>query len=605
MADTADELWREGLRAGRRRDYVAALRCFRECEAQGRVDAWLMIGRSYLALRLYEDALLAFSTHLARFPDDATAYFHLGRALLGVRQYGSAAQSFQTAQRLGWDHPQLEVFQGWAYLKARRPNLARRLLERAVLRNPDHRGIYQLYLNSILVWGIAAFRREQFDLSAQAMRFLTENGHREFLVRLYLAAGLRETGELPEAYRLYRGLHAEAPEDLSLLLNLWELAHRLGMPDEAERWAEAIRARHPGYSLPPLDGLFPSLARTLFAQEKFPQAIHYALKVLRVDRNAEMHALIGRAYGRLGNTTKAINHLRQALKLHPAEDLRLDLLRLLVQTARWEEARHEVRLLQREFPACRMIGYFKPLVEARLRVEGVDHVLALSHALREHPSDPALCAVLAGVLLDRGQTEEAQRWLTTALDRDPRNDEALELYLGISAPPPDEATLALCRRSRKRPHPGLNRTYARLLLSRGQAAEARSAVLENLRLDPESDQDWEILAEAERVLQNFTAAYAIWVRQLRRDPQNRKAILHLFYLLHRMGRADRAEQLKFQTIQRLKDWNLHYSFAKAYEKLGMVEKALLEYQEHLALFPNHPQSRRDFEELRRRTGGLG
>lgn len=597
MAQSADELWKEGLRAGRNRNYNKALKCFLQCEALGRPDAWLMIGRCYLSLNKLDEAILALLAHLARFPDDAVAYFHLGRAYLLAKRFSRSVQYFMRAKRLGLEHRQLEALWGWALLKSRKIDPARQILETAVLKNPDHPGIYQLYLNSILVWAIDAFRKESFQVAKDALIFLMQNGHQEFLVRLYLAASLREIGEFSSSYSLFLELHQDQPRDLTFLLNLWELAHRLGLVEETEIWETSIRNLAPNLVLPKLDEVFPIVAKTLYEKGKYSQTIFYALKSLKNKKDPYLYFLVGQSYYQLGNKTKAVNHLKQSLKINASQEVRLTLLKILCESQRWEEARHELRLLYESTPETPRHLYFKILIEAKLSKDGIDHVQTLKKAIKTYGSDSLLVSVLGEVLHRQKNFREARIWLGRALKLDPNEDQALNLYLSIQDPPPSLEILEHCYQGRRSHHADLNRTYAHCLLKIGKAEKSRSIILENLKHDADSDHDWEHLAEAERVLQNYTASYAIWIRQLRKSPENRKAILHLFYLLYKMNQAQRAESLKFQSINRLKDNNLHYSFAKAYEKLGLLQKAIDEYNEHLSIYPNHAKSREDLETL--------
>lgn len=573
------------------------MKCFLECESLGRSDAWIMIGRCYLAMNRTGEAILALLTHIARFPEDGLAYFHLGRAYLSARKFSMAVIQFLQARELGLQHRQFEAFLGWSLLKTRKTDQARQVLEIAVMKNPHHSGIYQLYLNSILVWAIDAFRKEKYQPAKDALIFLMNNGHREFLVRLYLAASFRELGELTSSYALYRELHREEPHDLSFSLNLWELAHRLGLFEEAQHWEGVIHKLAPERALPSLDDVFPLVARTQFETGRYRQAIFYALKALKNRRHPRLHFLVGLSYYHLGNINKAINHLRQGLKLAPDEEVSLTLLKYLCESRRWEEARHELRVFQDRYPESPKYHYFKVLVDAKLSREGVDHVQNLKKALKVYPSDPLLFSVLGEVYIKQDNRHDAQLWLSKALELDPEDDQTLELYLKIDDPPPSRDILEYCHQKRRRHHADLNRIYAHLLLKTGEAEKARHLILENLKIDSDHDLDWTTLAEAERILENYSASYAIWVRQLRKSPENRRAILHLFYLLYKMNQTERAERFKFQVIQRLNDHGLHYSFAKAYEKLGLFDLAAAEYREHLAIFPHHTKSKEDLAAL--------
>jgi len=599
MPKATEDLWTKGLNAGRQRDYLTALKCFLEWESQGHHEAWLMIGRCHLALRNTAEAILAFLTHLERYPDDSQCYFHLGRAYLSTKQYKQAIEVLLQARQLGEKHPQLEVLLGYSFLKTRRADLARQTLELAVQQNPQHHGIYQLYLNSVLVYGISAFRKENFELARDAMEFLLKNQHREFIVRLYLGASYRELRDYNNAYQFYLQLHDEEPQDLSLILILWELAQKQGLWEDAHHWRTLLKKLNPKLILPNLDEFYHALSWSLYEKGKFQQAIFYALKALKKQKCPDMHYLVGISYAQLNNSTKAINHFRQSLKLQKQENVFIALIKTLWKSRLWKECRHEVQLMKKWFPYNTQLLYFKTLVDAKLNLEGINHVEALHKIIKQYSLDSHIATTLAEIYLKRFEYREASHWLTKALEIDPQDEEALNLYLSISGPPPTIQVLKLCYQSRSH-HQQLNHVLAKQLISHGQAQEAQKLIVENLKHYPDSTQDWELLAECERILENYSTSYAIWVRQLRRDPENRKAILHVFYLLYKLKQDLRAEKFKIQAITRLKDYSLHYSFAKAYEKLGLFEKAINEYMEHLAIFPGHHQSTLDLNSLRQK-----
>lgn len=585
------------MEAGRRRDYTRALELFLEWEARGQPRAWLWIGRSLLALQRRGEAISAFLTHLARFPRDGEGHLHLGRAYLQSGLYRQAIRRLETARSLGESHPYLEALLGWAYLKDRRPEHARIYLQAAVERNPQHRGIYQAYLNALLIWGISAFRREDYLSCRNAMTFLRDNGRSTFLVRLYLAASLRELGELSPAYSLYRELVVEQPEDLSLILTAWELAIRLQRWAEADELLKVAQRVDPLFVIPTPTAVHALLAWRCLEKGQYQRAIQHALTALKIQRDPTLHAVIGQAYYHLGSLDKAINHLKRAVEGSQDKNLWMGLIRYLWEKREWQDCRIQCLKFRQRYPEVPEAEYYLILSSAKLDRAGEDHLKNLQSALRRWGQTPQILGTLGEVFSRRGQSDQARIHVRKSLDLDPEQDEILDLALRLGEV--DFETLSAWKDKRRRLHVDLNLELARQSLGRGKPDMAKELSLEILRRQPGHDAAWEVLAEAERQLGDYATAFAIWVRQVRRSPRDRKALLHAFYLLYRMNQPQRAERFKLQVLQKLKDSALHFSFAKAYEKLGLWEQAVLEYEEYLSLHPHDTTARRCLENARR------
>jgi tetratricopeptide (TPR) repeat protein len=245
------------------------------------------------------------------------------------------------------------------YLETYRLPEALDCLEQLLRRQPGH---VQALLWRALVWERLLYWQEALDDYRQAVALDPENDN----ARLHLAIGLIDQGAFQEADRHLDVLRQRQPGNVSVFLCLARCGRALGRVEEARSLLDRLASVDP--------------------------------------RNVPALTERGKLALEAGEFDRAERWLRQAVALAPFEyNTNYALYQCLQQQGRQEEAkRYQERVKQVQTDLERLRQITEKIVTAA-------------------PHDPALACEAGVILLRTGQEDEGLRWLTAALQLDPRH----------------------------------------------------------------------------------------------------------------------------------------------------------------------------------------
>ena len=198
-----------------------------------------------------------------------------------------------------------------------------------------------LDLKSALRLGRALLEK---DLHKMAIAYLLpvfkENKKHPDLLKL-LGAGYRAIGQDKKALELFRFGLQRWPKDPDFYFNLGSILNKMGKTAEGEKLVNASRLMTQAESDPTDAASRVELARFFYSKNSFSEAAEYMRQVVSIEKgNSEYWQFLGDCYLRSGLQPAALDALRQAVKLAPA-DFRPQkaVAQVLQYMGRFEEAR--------------------------------------------------------------------------------------------------------------------------------------------------------------------------------------------------------------------------------------------------------------------------
>lgn len=222
-------------------------------EAPRRGDFALSLADCQRRLGLFEEAAATAERAIADNAETPGGQFVLGNIALERGDVRQALEHFSAAERAGSDIPELPLNIGFAYLKLRRWNDARRAFKSALALDPHsppaHRGM-----------GVARLRRRHFQSAIDSLLTSIAFKHDAPQSHYWLGVCLARTGEMPRAIQAFqtalsfqpplraahRWLAAILPDPDKAAFHRTAAREALRQSHERERRIETIRqeARH-------------------------------------------------------------------------------------------------------------------------------------------------------------------------------------------------------------------------------------------------------------------------------------------------------------------------------------------------------------------------
>jgi len=238
MAKSVNALINEAIEAGKKRDYKTSILILEKLAAEGLAEVsspfygekkgnpeiYLYLSRAWAAVNNYGRSIAYGKAYVKRCSSDSSAnstglpmgFFFLGRSYLAAGQYDRAVYCLEKSLKLN-PHPlETRAMLGSAYLKWKKPRLARETFEEALKFAPSDTKLNAGYLNSLFVEGIYELRNGNADMARQMFSFAIKNGIDGVAPRLYLAHALKMEGYLPEALGQYEAACEFEPDDPAL-----------------------------------------------------------------------------------------------------------------------------------------------------------------------------------------------------------------------------------------------------------------------------------------------------------------------------------------------------------------------------------------------------
>jgi len=575
--------------AGKVGNYHLAVKILGELisETDAPTEAWLLLGRSFHAIKDYSHALAAFNDYIRQRPHLGEGYFFAGRTYLTVGMPYKAVPFLRKAlekspgKSSGFQAAEFKsktkALLGTAYLKSRHSQEAVDILQEAVEEAPEDRRIYRAYLNSLMVRGIRLCGTGNYELGIQMLRFVQENRNEAGmgespLLRLELGRAARETGKLPEALEHFTAAlkisGGKGTGDRRIRWSRASILMALGKTKEAIKEIEIIRSNDAEVPNLPWNSELVDLfmIKAFLETGEWRRAAESCREWLKQRENKPIiHALYAEALRNLRNFKIAHNHLLRALEKEPKE---LDFWYADILVS-WEGKNYKA--LKKAIKAAKALGGDKDLLtrfdilcQARTSDDTLSIITLLQNAIRSMGPEPELMQALAEAYLKVGLLEEALSWFkkTTALKVDNQSAwlgqiAALEaLYDSGESLASGEAdnsgesnaseSLASLYKSYLERWPGnssIRRDRALFLVKTLEYAEAASELEKLLVLEPSNPSLRRVLAYTYRKTSRYREAAVLLKALLREKPKDIGILIEYSGCLGRAGAGSYALEL--------------------------------------------------------------
>jgi tetratricopeptide (TPR) repeat protein len=427
--------------AGKVGNYRLAVKILGELitETDAPTEAWLLLGRSFHAIRDYSHALAAFNDYIRQRPHLGEGYFFVGRTYLSVgmpyravpflrkalEKSPGKSSGFQAAEFKS----KTKALLGTAYLKSRHSQAAVDIFQEAVEEAPEDRRIYRAYLNSLLVRGIRLCGTGNYELGIQMLRFVQENRSEAGLgesplLRLELGRAARETGNLQEALEHFTAAlkisGGKGTGDRRIRWSRASILMALGKTKEAIEEIEIIRSSDTEVPNLPWNSELVDLfmIKALLETGEWRRAAESCREWLKQREDKPIiHALFAEALRNLRNFKIAHNHLQRALEKEPKE---LDFWYADILVS-WEGKNYKA--VKKALRAAKALGGDKDLLarfdilcQSRTSDDTPGIITLLQNAIRSMGPEPELMQALAEAYLKVGLLEEALSWFKKTVE---------------------------------------------------------------------------------------------------------------------------------------------------------------------------------------------
>jgi tetratricopeptide (TPR) repeat protein len=534
----------QAIDAGRRRDYARAVDLL--TRVVGGTDrypqALLYLGRAYHALGDCANAAQVLGFYVRTRPGSLSGNFFLGRAYLGMGEYGLAVRHLKRAVEQNPAFSPAYGLLGLTCLKARRPDKAIWWFAKALEVDPQNKRLQVGYLNTALVLAIRLFYRGDLEDSARLFNEVLEQRRASILPHLYLASIYRELGNPGASLYHLDAASRISPQDP--YLHLQKAVAFLAQGDRAAA-AEEIRAGTRLLKTTVSPGATPAevlrfITVNLFRDGRYREAAFYGGRLLRNDyADPQMHALVAESYRNLGDPVKARNHYQRAIEGDKASlELRYGLLAVLWELGDYGQLMKEAaRILQRD----RADGpghYFHSLALSRTGA-AIEQVLSeLQQQIRVRGPDPVVMSELASAYVRAGLPQLAEGWYTRAMKLQPGTPEELMALGGVyeSLGKKDRLGDVYARYLELRPDDrAVRRRLVRLLLEQESFEAAAGQIRQLLPVEPKNTRLKAALAVCYRRTGQYGEALVL-VRELLADsPSSVEHMKAAVYCLDRLG----------------------------------------------------------------------
>jgi len=622
--------------AGKRSNYHLAVKILGELisETDAPTEAWLLLGRSFHAIKDYSRALAAFHDYIRQRPHLGEGYFFAGRTYLTVGMPYKAVPFLRKAL----ENPpgtssdlqaadfksKTKALLGTAYLKSKHSQAAVDILQSAVEEAPEDKRIYRAYLNSLMVRGIRLCGIGEYELGLQMLRFVQENrgeaGMGEStLLRLELGRAARETGDLQQALEHFTAaLKISGGKGIGDRRIRWPRASilmALGKTKEAAKEIGIIRSYDAEVPDLPWNSELVDffMIKSFLETGEWQRAAESCREWLKQRQDKPIiRALYAEALRNLGNFEIAHNHLQRALENDP-KALEFWYADILVS---WEGK--DYNAVRKALKKAKSLGgdsdlitRFEILCQARTSDDTPDIITLLQNAIRSLGPDPELMYALAEAYLKVGLLEEALNWFkkTVSLKADHQSAwlgqiAALEAFSASEEASASEkahateslASLYVSYLERWPDNLNIRRDRASFLLKTCEYAYAASE-LENLLIwEPSNPSLRRVLAYTYRKTGRFREAAVFLKALLKEKPRDTVILIEYCSCLERTGAAnyalellEKARELFQSTAKKREAGDISLALGVLYCRQKKTEKAFDYLREAAAINTGDPR----------------
>ncbi len=611
------------LAAGQKRRYAEAITILEDLAARGLADPgagpagdgadrgghpeiYLFLARAWHAEGMFPRAATCARAYIRQRPDDGSGWFFLGRTLLADGQVSRAVGALKKSLETNPQSVDARALLGMAYLKARKPSIARAVFEDALSLAPDDERLNHGYRNALFVEAVRAYKRGDAESSRQMLTFLINNDIDGVVPRLYLAHALRDLGYLQEALGEYANAASFAPDDESLRWYPVPVLLALGMTEEASAILASLGAEG---EIPELSAEVVSLriVKSNLDAGNWAAAAEAARSCIKQNGgSAQAHALMGEAQRNLGNAERAINHFNRAAELdreNPAP--RYGILMVHLGSRDWVSLRRELAKAERSGADPDTVRYYGALCDANLDGDPAAVLPVLQDEVRRHGAVGELMLALARTYFRLGLADLAVGWYARVVEGDPANEVARIGHIACLEELGDARALT--------------RAYSEYLASWPDNSDIRGDYYRHL----EGQENWEGAADQAEVLLGqgaagvserqlalyrrkagqFRKAAILYRNILRQKPDDRPMLYGLVYCLDRMGEAPIAAALMREANRAYKpDVEALLIESRLLARSGDLNSALATLRVVVDKFPRDPRGWREMAATYRKRG---
>ena len=570
--------------AGKKGNYRQAVKILGELisETDAPPEAWLLLGRSFHALKEYSRALAAFNDYIQHRPKAGDGYLFAGRTYLTLGMAYRAVPFLRKAMENNPGDSRTKAILGTAYLKSKNSQAAVQILQEAVEAAPDDKRIYRAYLNSLLVRGIRLCDIEDYDLGLQMLRFVLSNGAEagfpdNTFLRLQLGRAARETGNMEEALEHFTqalkltawgSADSSAGGDSSTVGDTsaggdrrirWSRASilmALGRNAEASREIEKIRSHDTDVPELPWNSELVDLfmIRSFLESGEWRRAAESCREWLRNREDLPMIRMLhAEALRNLSDYEAAHNHLQRALEKEPG-NLELWYADILVtwEGKDYKSLKKALRAIEALNGDKDIIQRFTILCQTRTSDDIQGTLTLLQNAIRSLGPEPELMYALGETYLKAGFLEEARNWFKkTVLLKDNHESAwlgeiaALEALIASEEEPPrngpsptaDLSSLYEAYLARWPDNLSLRRERAMFLVKTFEYTEAAAELEKLLVWEPSNPSLRRVLAYAYRKTGRYREAAVFLKSLLKEKPRDIGLLIEYSGCLERAGAA--------------------------------------------------------------------
>ncbi len=454
-------------------EYSRAAQVFRgllEVSADDPV-ANMQLGRCYLSQGQPQQAIAWLEKAVKLQPDQPEAHLYLGQALAAAEKVVDAEASLLWSLKLrpDWVPAQLALLD--VYVNSGRFLSAQPLVKKLL---QEHSQDPDLLMAQVKVYDGLGLQQEKWKAEEALLSVLPPPEAVEG--RLALAAEYFHAARYEQALNQLQKANTQHPGSPQIVEAIGQCYIKMGRMAKAVQVIE--EAIHQGQSSPPL---LLMLGDAYGRQAQYEQSLDAYQQALAANRDY-LPALLGAASAsrRLGKLKEAMWYQRQIVAMMPeSTDERLALADQLFGLGELGEAMQQYAILAQELDTA-AVAMSKLIVlaqvtdnrqfELQLRQQGQQlpeagpdgrraQLMAqqgdvaaakqdVGQMLQEHPDNPELKAMLAGLLIEAGQQEQAEALLAEVLQAEPRHGQAnylqARLYMQEGK---EEAAVPLLRRA--------------------------------------------------------------------------------------------------------------------------------------------------------------
>jgi tetratricopeptide (TPR) repeat protein len=303
------------------------------------------------------------------------------------------------------------------------------------------------------------------------------------VARVKWSGYLLQNGKADEAKKVLEEITAQDPDYAPALLGLAEFAFAERKYDATLDLVGQILKREPAH----MQALL-LRGRARVAKGDAARAVEEYDKLIQLyPGHAQLHYQLAAALGRSGNATRAIDELKKALQIQPDFlDAGFLMAEMQVRTGKPDDAIDYLEKLVQQRPD---LGRAYVILGTAYRARGMaDRALQAYRKLGElDPASPQAPYLQGVVLRSQGKGDDARAAFAKALEMKPDFTLALANLVSIDAAEKkyDAALARLDDEIKRRPDvPDLEYLRAKVLIAKGDRAEAEAALLKTIEMQP-------------------------------------------------------------------------------------------------------------------------